>query len=219
MTKAKLRETSESAAILKSSLSKVWKRHYESAERISTMIGPFSMLGAIGCPPYVWSIPQAWKYFVPRYQSRNYGAQVFLLQWDPRYAKDIIQISSRRAQSRLDGYIDPKEMSRVAKKLETKGEASIRFGAEKTGAGYHGERGDFCLVGGVIQGKKLGLYYRSLEMIGGFAYDLCLIDYLAARFQRTWKNVTIYAWKVNVFALKGNSNEKLFPKLQEIFRE
>jgi len=112
-----------------------------------------------------------------------------------------------------------KEIDRAKKKFQRKGEASIRFGAEKKGHGYSGERGDFCLVGGVIRGKNLSLFYRSLELIGGFAYDLTLIASLEKLLEVHFQTVTIYATKAFTFALKGNSNEKLFPKLQRIFRE
>lgn len=170
-------------------------------------------------PPGPYPIPVAWKLFVPEYKSINYGSQRICLQWDPKYAAKIRQISPKRAANRWANYLEESEIKRVATKLASKGEASIRFGAKKTGHGYSGERGDFCLVGGVIRGKNLSLLYRSLEMIGGFAYDLTLIHDLGYAFIRNWDTVTIYATKTFVFALKGNSNEKLFPKLQEIFRE
>lgn len=165
------------------------------------------------------SIPDAWKLLVPKYESKVVGACVLHLRWDPKYAEAIERISPKRAANRVNGYLDSKEMARVSAKLSSKGEASIRFGAEKTGHGYSGERGDFCLVGGVIRGKSLSLFYRSLELIGGFAYDLTLIRRLGSEFFRDWSTVTIYATKAFVFALKGNSNEKLYPKLQKIFRE
>jgi len=102
-------------------------------------------------------------------------------------------------------------------KLAEKREASIRFGVEKKGHGYTGKRGDFCLVGGVVRRKELTVFYRSLELIGGFGYDLTLFDYLADYFETRWEHVHILATKAFVFALKGNSNEKLYPRLREIF--
>lgn len=116
-------------------------------------------------------------------------------------------------------YVDHAELKRADAKRRSKGEASIRFGVSKSGHGYKGERGDFCLVGGVIRGSNLTLFYRSLELIGGFAYDLCLIDYVSTILEIHWKDVTIISTKANVFALKGNSNEKLYPKLQKIFEQ
>lgn len=167
-------------------------------------------------PPGPYPIPVAWKLFVPEYKSRNYGSQRICLQWDPRYAEAIEEISYTRAFNRFRNYVNHTELTRAALKLKSKGEASIRFGAEKAGHGYSGERGDFCLVGGVIRGKNLSLFYRSLEMIGGFAYDLTLLAGIQNKYFN-FHTVTIYATKVFIFALKGNSNERLFPKLQEIF--
>lgn len=164
------------------------------------------------------TIPAFWNYHVPRYESKVVGALLVKLEWDPQYAEQIEEISERRTRNRIAGYLDQKETDRVRQKLMSKGEASIRFGFEKHGHGYSGERGDFCLVGGVVRGKNLSLFYRSLEMIGGFAYDLTLIRELGIRLDRKFQTVTIYATKAFVFALKGNSNEKLFPKLQEIFK-
>jgi hypothetical protein len=160
-----------------------------------------------------------WNYLVPEYKSKVVGPLVVNLQWDPKYAEQIQEISPKRAGNRVKGYLDSQEMGRVYAKLYSKREASIRFGAEKTGHGYSGERGDFCLVGGVVRGGDLSLFYRSLELIGGFAYDLTLINTLEDVLERHFKFVRIYTTKAFVFALKGNSNEKLFPKLQEIFRD
>lgn len=75
------------------------------------------------------------------------------------------------------------------------------------------------MVGGVVRGKNLSVFYRALELIGGFAYDLTLIDSLSRFLERDFQTVTIYTTKAFIFALKGNSNEKLYPKLKEIFRE
>lgn len=141
------------------------------------------------------------------------------MQWDPSYAGVIQNISEKRANNRRAGYLNNKEIERVSIKLASKGEASIRFGNVKTGHGYAGERGDFCLVGGVIRGRNMTLFYRSLEMIGGFAYDLTLIRSLEVLLGIYLDTVTIFTCKAFVFALKGNSNERLFPKLQEIFKE
>jgi hypothetical protein len=98
-------------------------------------------------------------------------------------------------------------------------DVSIRFGVAKEGHGYNGERGDFCLIGGVYGSGTLTLFYRSLELIGGFAYDLVLITEVCKQLEIEPRYIEIWAAKAFVFGLKGNSNEKLFPKLREIFRE
>jgi len=168
--------------------------------------------------PFGLTIPDFWNNQVPKYESKNYGTMVVDLIWNPKYGRAIEQISAKRAANRWNNYVSPIELERVKAKLTSKGEASIRFGAEKTGHGYSGERGDFCLVGGVIKGKNLALFYRSLELIGGFAYDLTLINGLGDNLGIKLNLVTIYTCKAFTFALKGNSNEKLYPKLQTIFK-
>lgn len=165
------------------------------------------------------TVPSLFSALVPEYQSRVHGPLVASLDWSDRYAPLIRAISPKRAANRQSAYLDEDELGRAYMKLARKGEASIRFGTEKKGHGYTGERGDFCLVGGVVRRKELTVFYRSLEMIGGFAYDLTLFDYLADYFETRWQRVTIVTCKAFVFALKGNSNEKLYPKLKEIFRE
>jgi hypothetical protein len=110
-------------------------------------------------------------------------------------------------------------MERVKNRFWSKNKnVAIRFGHLKTGRGYNENRGDYCLTSGAIRGKDLTVYYRSLEMIGGFALDLCLINSLPKLLDViTWNTVTFVTANCFVFALKGNSNESLYPKLRRIF--
>jgi hypothetical protein len=137
-------------------------------------------------------------------------------EWDDSYAREMHKISAKRSANRINNYVDPLELVRAASKLESTDAATLRFGVKKEGHGYHGERGDFCLLGGSINGKHLHLFYRSLELIGGLAYDLTVIECLSSQFDRKWKSVTLHAAKANVFALKGNSNEALYPKFRKV---
>jgi len=162
------------------------------------------------------TIAEHWNTLVPEYRSVTYPLLVMRVEWNPEYAELIEKISLTRAHNRFRNYVDHEELTRASFKLQSKGEASIRFGVSKSGHGYNGERGDFCLASGVIRGKNLTLFYRSLELIGGFAYDLTLIRGIQNKYFN-FNTVTFIATKANVFALKGNSNEKLFPKLQRIF--
>lgn len=138
-------------------------------------------------------------------------------KWDDEYARAVRKISAKRSGNRIVNYVDDVELERVAAKLEGTDSATIRFGVKKEGHGYHADRGDFCLLGGSINGKHLHLYYRSLELIGGLGYDLCIIEHVGDYLSIPWKSVTFHAAKANVFALKGNSNEKLYPQLLEVF--
>lgn len=173
-------------------------------------------------------LPTAWKTLVPKYESAQYRPLVVnIASWDDKYADAIEMISRQRSENRWKNYAIPEEIGRVRKKLCSKDGAAIRFGAKKDGHGYHGERGDFCLVGAAIEGgstrgipkRRLTMFYRSLELIGGFAYDLTLISQLGVELACEWRCVTIMAAKANVFAVKKNSNEKLYPKLWEIFSD
>lgn len=163
-------------------------------------------------------VAQAWKILVPEYASFQYRPLLVQIQkWDPSYARAIRKLSAERSINRIKNYLDPKEIERVRSKLETKSEGSMRFGVSKEGHGYHGERGDFCLVGAAIERKNLTLFYRAIELIGGIAFDLVLVDQLSRDLGIPWKKVTIMAARAYTFAVKRNSNEKLYPKLKEIF--
>lgn len=175
--------------------------------------------GAVSGFPVPTSIKDLWITLVPQYESRNYGPTIFNVIWDRSYARRIEQISQKRSSSRIANYLIPSEIERVRQKLNSKNEASIRFGNLKTGHGYDGERGDFCLIAGVIRGRNLTVYYRSLELIGGFAFDLTLLWHLERELLRNWATVTFVTQKAFIFALKGNSNEKLYPKLKKIFQQ
>lgn len=165
------------------------------------------------------TIPQAFRILVPKYKSHVYRNLILTInEFNPKYGDAIGEINRKRAANRIKAYLDIKEITRARIKLSSKGEASIRFGVEKTGRGYHGERADFCLVGGAVTRQQVWIYYRSLELIGGLGYDLCLFSHLWRMLGRPpWKRIVICTPRANVFALKRNSNEKLYPKLQEIF--
>lgn len=142
---------------------------------------------------------------------------VRIKSWNSIYAERIEHISEKRSQNRINTYLIREEITRVKNRLQDTGkDCSIRFGVEKKGKGLRGERGDFCLIAGVVEGRHLTLYYRSLELIGGFAYDLCLIKELGVRLGIDWKTVKIIALHARVFAVKGNSNQKLYPKLMKV---
>ena len=159
--------------------------------------------------------------FVPAYRSNSWRHFVVTLtHWDTQYGKRIFELNPRRAQKRLDAYVDGVELARARTKLRSKGACAIRFGVEKSGRGYTDERGDFCLVAGGVKGSHLTLFYRSLELIGGFGFDLVLIDYLAQYFDVPWRSVTLHAAQASIFAPKCNDSQTkpdLHRALTEIF--
>lgn len=170
------------------------------------------------------SVGEFWRKHVPAYQSRSLRPlhARFPFADVKRSAKLIRRISERRSSNRISNYVDPAEIARVKSRLHVGNGAkdcSIRFGVRKDGHGYSGERGDFCLAAGVYAFGTLTLFYRSIELMGGFGYDLVLIDHVCQELEIEPKFIEIWAVKAFVFALKGNSNEKLYPKLQEVFRD
>lgn len=171
---------------------------------------------AIGSRMDFYGIPAFHDHLVPEYKSAVYRPLLATVRgWDYGIGDRVGLINPDRADKRIASYVDPAEMERVKEKLKTKEGASIRFGVRKDGTGYHGERGDFCLVGGYIEKNDLYLFWRSLELIGGFGYDLCLITYVCRRLNMYPGRVHLHAMTANAFCLRGNSNQKLFPRLKE----
>lgn len=163
------------------------------------------------------TIPDAYRELVPTYKSQVFGAlHLTINRWNNEFGREVANVNPKRAQNRCTNYLDVEELDRVRSRLSLGKDSSLRFGVSKAGRGYHGERGDFCLVGGAIDGRHLSLMYRSLEMIGGFGYDLAMIAEMCERLGWEPRGVTIMAARANVFALKRNSNEKFYPKLWKI---
>jgi hypothetical protein len=165
------------------------------------------------------SIPELWTSLVPEYRSRNYGQAIFTVLWDPILIAQIEAIRTTKVKKRCDTYLIPDELERVRNRFWGKSKnVGIRFGFEKTGRGYNEERGDYCLLSGNIDGKHFTAHYRSLEMISGFAPDLCLINKLPALLNLSmWKTVTFVTDNCFIFGLKDNSGEQLYYDLRELF--
>lgn len=146
---------------------------------------------------------------VPDYIGRTYRPFVATIRpWVTSYSGIIRTLHPERADKRVAGYLIDEEVDRVRRKLTVKDNASIRFGALKTGHGYRGERGDFCLIGGSIRDGNLAVFYRRLELIGGFTFDMCVVDELARQLDLTWRSVQIFAVQADVFASRAGSGEK-----------
>jgi len=166
------------------------------------------------------SVGQFWRNYVPAYKSKSFRPFHVGFPWNPFIAPRIKAISERRSQNRIRNYINSDELQRAKNRLSKNpgSDVSIRFGVSKSGHGYSGERGDFCLVAGVFRAGTLTLFYRSIELIGGFAFDLVLIRHIEKELDVKIKRIEIWAIKAFIFALKGNSNEKLYPKLRRILK-
>lgn len=150
-------------------------------------------------------LPELFSDLVPDYKGRSYRNMVARFKWDERHADFIATVSERRVASRMAAYIIPGELS--------PGRQSLRFGNVKTGSGYKGERKDFCLVGASLRGTALHVFYRRLELIGGLHFDLALFQAISRKVA-PFKTVTIMTAQADVFAARGNSNEKLFQTLK-----
>jgi hypothetical protein len=167
------------------------------------------------------TIADVWNEAVPSFTCAGYTPfMADLKPWDNLVGERIAAISPSRARKRWNTYVSENELERVQARLEKSPKVSIRFGVSKTGQGFKGARGDFCLVGGAIVRRHLTLFYRSLELVGGLGYDLTLISTLSDRLEIPFSRVTIYAVSAFVFAPQCNvshTKEKLFNQLQDIF--
>lgn len=166
-------------------------------------------------------LKQFFQLKLPRFEFVKSDPFMVEFGWRADIAEAIEAINPRRTEKRIASYLIDEEMTRVSEKLQTKDSASIRFGVLKTGKGIKGERGDFCMVGGVLSkgGRKLNLFYRSLELIGGLHYDMTLINDIVKRLDIRLEMVEVWAIEAHTMALKGNSNEKLHARLTRIYKE
>lgn len=153
-------------------------------------------------------LQDSWSDLVPDYHSRSHRNLKFSFKWNLHDAKEMRKISAKRCDKRIATYIIPGELKRSR--------GSIRFGNKKEGHGYHGARGDFCLVGASYKSGHLHVLYSRVELIGGFHFDLAVFSEVEKAMGKI-KDVTIYAPHAFVFALKGNSNEKLYRKLTQYY--
>lgn len=163
------------------------------------------------------SIKEIHSDMVGGYVSKRFRHHVFSFGWNPELARQITAINAKRAAKRIASYVDEDDLERVRPRIQSGKDFSLRFGVEKTGAGNFGERGDFCLLGAAYSKKVLTLHYRSLELFGGLVYDQAILLHVIDSLGIEVKTVVVMATSCHSFALKGNSNEKLFAKLQLIY--
>lgn len=154
------------------------------------------------------SIDEMFRHYVPVYKSKSYRHLVASFIWDRSVADFMETVSAKRCANRRANYLIPGELERSR--------GAIRFGLKKEGHGYHGPRGDFCLVGGTHDGRDLTLFYRSVELIGGLHYDLALMA-AVENVMGPIRRVNIMTPRANSFCLVGNSNEKLYQKLTKFY--
>jgi hypothetical protein len=164
--------------------------------------------------------------FCPVYVGMTYRPLVAKIKWDgPKYSELIRALSPTAAEKRALAYLHPEEIERVATKLTTKDNASIRFGFSKSGKGYKGERGDFCLIGGAIRDGHLTVFYRRLELVNGWAYDVVMLEDLHRQLRRTntmgfgetWKTVQIMAVQADIYVVQRTSAEEQYEALKGIY--
>lgn len=151
------------------------------------------------------------------YVSKRFKHHVFSFGWSPELASQVTSINLDRARKRVLSYVDDAELDRVKPRVAAGKDFSIRFGVSKSGTGNFGDRGDFCLLGGAYSKKVLTLHYRSLELFGGLVYDQAIIHHVIAYLGIEVKTIVVMATSCHSFALRGNSNEKLYQKLLHIY--
>lgn len=143
---------------------------------------------------------------IPEYKGSGWRPFCVTFPWNERDANFIWAVSKKRCERRIESYVDPAEIDRGAE--------TFRFGVGKPGHGYRGKRGDFCLLAGHLINSHLTVFYRRLELLGGLHFDLAIFDLLGAH-RGGLKRISIMAVEAKVFALRGNSNEKLYMRLRQ----
>ncbi len=155
------------------------------------------------------SLAEQWLNLVPQYKGRSWRPFRLDFDWDQDAVDFMKDYNPGRCQRRLNMYIIPGEIERAR--------CSIRFGHHKPGHNSRGEIRDFCLLAGVIEKKHLTVFYRRVELINGFHYDLVLYDRVR-ELKGSIKSVTVIAIEAYVYAVEGNSAKKLFPLLTKSYR-
>lgn len=170
-------------------------------------------------------IADFFEHVTPSYLPRRPSQMHFEYGWRSDLVNVVRRISEKRAEKRVQSYIIPSEIERargVTKRVgfrPSKDGLSPRFGFHKSGRGGRAgvERADFCLIAGSYAKRRLTLFYRSLELIGGLHYDQCIIDHVQRELAIKLETVEVFAVQASVFARKGNSNEALHHKLKEAY--
>lgn len=162
-------------------------------------------------------ISEIHRRMVGGYVSKRFKHHVFSFGWSPELASAVTSINPDRARKRVLSYVDNSELDRVKPRVDAGKDFSIRFGVAKTGTGNFGDRGDFCLLGAAYSKGVLTLHYRSLELFGGLVYDQAILNWVIAYLEIKVKTIVVMATSCHSFALRGNSNEKLYSKLQLIY--
>lgn len=164
------------------------------------------------------TIQQVHTDMVGGYVSKRFPHHTFSFGWDADLAKRVL-VNPDRAAKRVASYVDYADLARASSRAANGKDFSIRFGVEKTGSGNFGERGDFCLLGAsyTTRGRTLTLHYRSLELFGGLVYDQAILLEVIGTLELDVKRIVVMCGSCHSFALKGNSNEKLFERLRGIY--
>lgn len=163
------------------------------------------------------SIKEVHTEMVGGYISKRFKHHVFSFTWQEPLARAVTSINPDRAAKRVVSYVDDVELRRVENRIAAGKDFSLRFGVEKTGSGNFGERGDFCLLGAAYSKKVLTLHYRSLELFGGLVYDQAILLHVISTLGIEVRTIVVMATSCHSFALRGNSNQKPFEKLQVIY--
>lgn len=156
---------------------------------------------------------------VGAYISKRFKHFCFSYGWDSHLAQLVTGISIKRSNNRIKNYVIEDELERVEDRVREGKDFSLRFGVEKRGSGNFGMRGDFCLLGASYSKKVLTLHYRSLELFGGLVYDQAILGYVISWLGIEVKKIVCMCSSCHTFALKKNSNEKLWEQLQQIYSE
>jgi len=168
------------------------------------------------------SLADFYSTLLPAYQFVHYSPLYARVNgWESKLISKIRAINPKRASDRFNNYVSPGELDRVRRftPFIAKRGTSIRLGHSKPGLGMGGGERDFCILGAVVRRRALTVMYRSIDLIGGLAYDLTLFDSLGESLGVRWSSLTVFAMTAETQTSKGTSNEKLYPKLRRILNE
>jgi len=70
----------------------------------------------------------------------------------------------------------------------------------------------------VIDRRKLTLFYRNVELIRGFPFDLCLVNEIGRRLGIEWSSLSFHAVHSEVYCPKVSPFKKLYYQLHDIFQ-
>lgn len=95
---------------------------------------------------------------------------ILFMPWDEKLVSFEGKFRPGKSEKRWDKYMIPGELERFISEVNGgKSRGVIRFGNKK-------EKGNFCLVGGTLEGSTFTIFYRALEISLEWPFDMVLLN-------------------------------------------